>query len=240
MSSKNIKIYEDHLHLPFRHPGSCVIVGKGESGKTNACYDMVSKIMMTDKPFSAIRILSPTCKIQKYWKRFPDEMKVSNASDFASTIEGILEHQELALENGMENDDVLIIIDDCIGALGGKEGSNLKRLVLKLVTCCRNYHITTWLLSQTLKNDLMSNPTIRTNVNCVISTYLSDTSLDKLIDMIEMNKADGQQVTRKCWEVPFRFVCFDQRTSCKAEDRISFVRIDPAKMHKNFGIKLRD
>ncbi len=236
--SEGISQYENFLHLPLdKH--LFLISGKADSGKTFMVMDTISRIQCRKEGpmFARVLVLSPTFAGQPAYSRGWDKRDVYDDPDeYADIIDKIFAFQK-GVEESMRQR-ILIMIDDCVGVLS--KPAEFRRQVSKLCTSGRNYGIALWMLTQNLKDNVLSTPNVRGQISCIISTFITDTSKEKFEKMMPVDKKVAPTILSRAWSEPYRAVACDLTTAASGStSRISFIKVDAAKVFR-FAVKYRD
>jgi hypothetical protein len=145
-------------------PSITLFISPPASGKTLLLVNFIYRFY--EGVFSEIYWCSPTLNLDNTLdssiKKDETVIKISDAEDLeniSKIIKFIVESQKEKVDKGEEIEDILIVLDDCISFVNGKE-------LLKLCTMYRHLRITVFISIQKMK--LLSN-TIRACASNVIS-----------------------------------------------------------------------
>lgn len=145
-------------------PNFTLFISPPASGKTLLLVNMVYRFY--EGIFSEIYWCSPTLThdntLDSSVKKDETIIKISEAEDLQNInkiIKYIIESQKEKLEKGEEIENILLVLDDCISFVNGKE-------LLKLATMYRHLRISVWVSIQKMK---LLNNTIRACASDVIT-----------------------------------------------------------------------
>lgn len=145
-------------------PNITLFISPPASGKTLLLVNMIYRFY--DGIFDEIYWCSPTLNLDNTLdssiKKDETVIKISDAEDLeniSKIIKFIMEQQKEKLEKGEELENILIVLDDCISFVNGKE-------LLKLCTLYRHLRISVFISIQKMK---LLNNTIRSCASNVIS-----------------------------------------------------------------------
>jgi hypothetical protein len=143
-----------------------IIIGNSSSGKSTLLQNLFGREDLYGGIFNQknMIILSPSLEVNDVFPMLPDAIKVSEKSQFHSTLTKLLEHvRDMARKHGKEKlPPVLVIIDDCscvneLFTYGG--------VVDELFLTGRNYNISTVVVAHRL-NLLSRNTKLNINFAC--------------------------------------------------------------------------
>ncbi len=229
----------DLTHLPI-YNRLILVTGQTDSGKTTLVYDTISRMMRASPPaFAKIVVLSPTGRLQsKFWGTLPVQDVMTDPEEYSGFLEWLINFQEQIPEAVRQH--ILLIVDDCVGVLEGKQAVSFKRTMKQMATSGRHVNISIIVLTQDIKDSLISNPTIRVQASCIVSSIIGNTHREELEGMLGFeNKKIARMMTTQAWEEPYRFICYDQSTKGGGDvPRHSFVKCNIDTIQK-FGIKYK-
>lgn len=150
-------------------PNFTLFISPPASGKTLLLVNMVYRFYggVYDEIYWCSPTLTHDNTLDSSIKRDETIIKISEAEDLENInkiIKFIIESQKEKLEKGEEIENILLVLDDCISFVNGKE-------LLKLATMYRHLRISVWISIQKLK---LLNNTIRACASDVITFTISN------------------------------------------------------------------
>lgn len=145
-------------------PNFTLIISPPASGKTLLLVNMVYRFFgdVYDEIYWCSPTLTHDNTLDSSIKKDETIIKISEAEDLQNInkiIKFIIESQKEKLDAGEEIENILLVLDDCISFVNGKE-------LLKLATMYRHLRISVWVSIQKMK---LLNNTIRACASDVIS-----------------------------------------------------------------------
>ena len=145
-------------------PNFTLIISPPASGKTLLLVNMVYRFFgdVYDEIYWCSPTLTHDNTLDSSIKKDETIIKISEADDLQNInkiIKFIIESQKEKLDAGEEIENILLVLDDCISFVNGKE-------LLKLATMYRHLRISVWVSIQKMK---LLNNTIRACASDVIS-----------------------------------------------------------------------
>ena len=150
-------------------PNFTLFISPPASGKTLLLVNMVYRFYggVYDEIYWCSPTLTHDNTLDSSIKRDETIIKISEAEDLENInkiIKFIIQSQKEKLEKGEEIENILLVLDDCISFVNGKE-------LLKLATMYRHLRISVWISIQKLK---LLNNTIRACASDVITFTISN------------------------------------------------------------------
>lgn len=236
-----INLYETCEHLTL-DAGVGLIVGSTGSGKTQLIMDILARGMLhRDGPiWHKIIFMSTTADIQpQYFSGFPERDIFTNPDEFEGVLSGLLDFQKSQKISGVCKP-VCVVFDDVIGCMSGKTGQSFGRMFAQFVTKGRLVGVFIFVLTQYLKDHTFSNTTVRSNINFIAGTGLSDANEEKFIEILGEGKEKGKSIVKISSAENYRFVIKDCSIKSKNPGaRISLVKVKPENIPK-LTIRYRD
>jgi hypothetical protein len=163
--SNFIEVHQNLMSVP----NFTLFISPPASGKTLLLVNMVYRFYggVYDEIYWCSPTLTHDNTLDSSIKRDETIIKISEAEDLENInkiIKFIIESQKEKLEKGEEIENILLVLDDCISFVNGKE-------LLKLATMYRHLRISVWISIQKLK---LLNNTIRACASDVITFTISN------------------------------------------------------------------
>jgi hypothetical protein len=168
-----------------------MLLGRCGSGKSSALYTMLNEGYVTPKGksvFDEMLIYLGTLDAVDAFKNLPCKNIVVlhefDAASFEKYLDDLKQHQMERLEKGKHLLNVCIVFDDFVGqallkrTMRGKS-SPLERLML---TSRHECNATVMACSQVYKNNGMSSPAVRNNINYYMLFALAHADIDKIAE----------------------------------------------------------
>ncbi len=232
--SSNILCHPNLDHLKMDLPIS-LFIGKAMSGKTTLVMDTLRRMMTRPEGpvFKDVVLLSPT-GTQELFSAWDTRHIYTEPAKWAEILNNIIAFQKKVPPAARGK--VLIIIDDAIGVLSGKSGSDFVAVIKHLMSACRHESLVVWLLVQNLSDYHVASPSVRGAAFNTISFIILDESRERLERGLGRDKSTARQITELCWSEKARALCYTAEPDAETPERLSFVKLDITKSPK-FGIQ---
>ncbi len=226
MARQSVQLYPNLDHLNLAAPVS-MFTGKMGTGKTEMVMNALGRCM--SRPggplFQDLVILTPTGS-QPVFDGWDKRHIHQDPERWTEVIQSLIKFQTAVIERDRRaRKNVLLILDDCIGAIApGREGGLFKQQMTKLMSSGRQFGITVWLCVQTLASSYFADPGTRGAACNIISFEIMDSSRERLVGMLGgIDKKTAAAYISKAWEEKYRCICFN--SEAEPAKRISFAKL---------------